>query len=346
MEFFTVRGKDFDDALQKAHDQYNSNLRIHFRRTVVEKKGLFKLKEHSYVELVCYLEKEDKQQVKAKEIEIKEEKIEKIENQQKENPYLVKGRTLLKENDFSNLFITTLLDLIEPLLEEQKESLNDTEFELILIDKLVSLIKIDYKRQLNPDENLVLVGSSGVGKSSLIGKIGTFYANQQDHSFKKEVTVVNLNGKKSNYDYFRTLNLRYKNYSALSDLEFEKGENSLSLYESGFNYDKEALDHLAQKEGKFILVVSAKTKKRDLEESFKTYSKYPVTNLAITKLDEASSIGTALSFAYKYDLPLLFFSDSDESENPSVKATVAKMISYIKGLKLDFETLWANQNPN
>ncbi|MGI6466378.1 MAG: hypothetical protein ACOXZZ_02125 [Sphaerochaetaceae bacterium] len=341
MQFFTVRGGDFDDALQKAYDQYGSNLRIHFRKDIVDKKGLFKLKEHSYVELVCYLAEEEKQQLEIKEIE-----EEKKDNQQIENPYLLKGRALLKENDFSNLFMSTLLDLVEPVIKEQKESLNDTEFELILIDKLVSLIKIDYKRQLNPDENLVLVGSSGVGKSSLIGKIGTFYTHQQDQSFKKEVTVVNLNGKKSNYDFFRDLNLRYKNYTALSDLEFEKKENSLNLYESGFAFDKEALDHLAQKEGKFILVVSAKTKKRDLEELFKTYSKYPVTNLAITKLDEASSIGTALSFAYKYDLPLLFFSDSDDAENASVKATVAKMISYIKGLKLDFETLWANQNPS
>lgn len=173
MRYITVTANTFDEAVQIAKSQYGSLLRIHSRRDVIGKKKFLFGKKKSYVELTCYIA--DKKVEEEPIVEVIEEEVTvalETELLSEKELILEKGSAILEANGFSTTFNDAILKLMEE--EEHLEQLTNEEFELRLVDRIVSLLEIDYEGQLELAEVVIFVGLSGSGKSSAIEKIATF----------------------------------------------------------------------------------------------------------------------------------------------------------------------------
>ncbi len=176
MKYITIVAKDFESAVKKARAEYGQSIRIHSRRDTSYRRGLFGLKKIPSVELICYLvpsketpileteedvnvieEKEEtiKKDIPEKDI-VKEEEIP-IETPEPSEPSISMYDTLishahdiLKKNQFSSHCISIIEALLTESLTGNSTIPSKEEFELMVVDKIVSLITIDHESQLHP----------------------------------------------------------------------------------------------------------------------------------------------------------------------------------------------------
>src|SRR5690554_2306301 len=126
MKYVTISGKDFEEAVRKARDLYGSNLRIHHRRDVVKRGGLFWLGKRNRVELTCYVVDPADNIVVQEEVKPPVEEVEEIEIEEEFVPspqelLLAHARALLEVNDFSEKSIEDILEILEHSLTEEDE---------------------------------------------------------------------------------------------------------------------------------------------------------------------------------------------------------------------------------
>jgi len=328
VRYITVTANTFDEAVQIAKSQYGSLLRIHSRRDVIGKKKFLFGKKKSYVELTCYIA--DKKVEEEPIVEIIEEEVTvalETELLSEKELILEKGSAILEANGFSTTFNDAILKLMEE--EEHLEQLTNEEFELRLVDRIVSLLEIDYEGQLELAEVVIFVGLSGSGKSSAIEKIATFG--------RHNIEIISFAKAKS------ALKTTYLEKEEQLTSFLHKKEGTSILIDTTNETDLEKVIHLIslfELKKKVVLVASATTKKEDLEKFIEDYN-LQIDSVIITKFDESRSSGEAFSFCYEKELPLLFFATG--SANSLERAAAATIISKIKALSLDFSTLWANQ---
>ncbi len=77
-------------------------------------------------------------------------------------------------------------------MKEITENLSITELELLLVDKIVSLIAIDHETQLHPPHFLIVLGPTGTGKTTTIAKIGALYSLQHEDEYRHSVHFITL----------------------------------------------------------------------------------------------------------------------------------------------------------
>ncbi|MFA5513406.1 MAG: hypothetical protein WDA17_00625 [Sphaerochaetaceae bacterium] len=360
MHYITITGKDFDEALKKGQTQFGGDLRIHSRRDVISKGGFFGLKKKNFVELTCYLAPTG--ETEELETEIDDEITAEVSEKTHRQKLLDHASVILKQNGFSAKFSDATLNLLEPLVDYDESQLPKiNEFELMLVDKIVALVNIDYESQLNPPSVFVLIGPSSMGKSSIASKIGALYTVQEDPNFFRKVEFIELDTafKESSTSLKETadkFDLPYSRATSKTDLSILLSqmptEGALTIVdvagfsakdEKKFEQVREILRITDLEKTKFVLVLSATTKSEDLKAMVKKYSAFPLSLVVITNVDETESIGSILSACYENNLSLLFFSDGKRIPEDMHKASAAGMLGLLKSLNLDFNSLWANQ---
>ncbi len=365
MKYVTISGKDFEEAVRKARDLYGSNLRIHHRRDVVKRGGLFWLGKRNRVELTCYVVDPADNIVVQEEVKPPVEEVEEIEIEEEFVPspqelLLAHARALLEVNDFSEKFIEDILELLEESLPEEGEEPSLEEFELLVVDKIVSLIEIDHRTQLNPPKVFILLGPTGVGKTTTIAKIAALYNHQDSIDYRRSVAMITIDSFRSGaYEQLKgfadSLNIVVKRVSdeegffqALSELSdydlilvdtFGKSprDNDLAIKL------KAMLSVPQEEETKFFLAVAGAFKSQDILRSMEQFLSFNISALIITKLDETETLGNVLSVCYQKKMPLLFFTDGQRVPKDIQKASASTMLGLLKGFSLDFGSLWVNQ---
>jgi flagellar biosynthesis protein FlhF len=391
MKYITIVDKDFESAVKKARDTYGHAVRIHSRRDVNHRGGFLWLKQKPQVELTCYLadvisdhspsiiekiEKEnlveEPKEAKAEIEEPKEEKSE-IEEPLKEekeievplnsikDTLLEHAKNILDENQFSSIVRETILTLLAEELKGITSYPSSEEFELMIVDKIVSLIAIDHETQLHPPHFFILMGPTGTGKTTTIAKIGALWSLQQDEDFYHSVKFVTL-------DTFRVG--AYEQLAAFGsslhiDIDLVKSEEDVyRVIEQTKDIDVVLVDTIGKSpkdkeltikmqtllsvipndQKKIYIALSSSMKQEDIMKSIEMYASFGITSIVITKVDETQSIGNILSVAYEKNLPLLFITDGQRVPSDIHKASAATMLSLLHGLSLDFESLWSNQS--
>ncbi|MGI6433192.1 MAG: hypothetical protein ACOXZ4_04985 [Sphaerochaetaceae bacterium] len=359
MKYITITAREFDEALRKAKEEYGSDLRIHSRRDATTRGGFLWLKKKTHVELTCYIaeKKEDPHKIEEPAVEKKlvEPEVE------PSNPLLEHAATLLLLNGFSSSFSDLVLDMVqESLASAPTSELSTEEFELLLIDTIVSLIRIDHQSLLKPPQIFVLLGPTGAGKTTTIAKIAALYGLQSDPEFYRNVKLVTI-------DSFRIG--AFEQLSAFGEsmgIVVEKVTDEQQLYQilehasedelilidtiGRSPRDKELelkmktlLAVAQQKECSCFIALSASMKEEDLQRVFNQYTSFKPKGIIMTKVDETKSIGNVLSLSYEKQMPLLFFTDGQRVPKDIHKASLSSLLGLLQGFTLDFEALWANQ---
>ena len=385
MKYITIVAKDFESAVKKARAEYGQTIRIHSRRDISHRRGLFGLKKTPSVELICYLvpiketpileteedvnvmeEKEEtiKQDTPEKDI-VKEEEIP-IETPKPSEPSMYDtlishAHDILEKNQFSSHCISIIEALLTESLSDNKTFPSKEEFELMIVDKIVSLITIDHESQLHPPHFFIILGPTGTGKTTSIAKIGALYSLQSEEEYRRSVHFVTLD------DYRVGAAEQLKAFGNSLDIEVDLARGEQDMYRimkktedvdivlvdtvGRSPKDKELLFRMntmlsliEPEHKKMYIALSGSMKTEDIIRSIEMYSSYPLQSIIITKVDETESIGNILSVAYEKNLPLLFFTDGQHVPVDIHKASTATLLSLLKGFSLDFESMWANQS--
>jgi flagellar biosynthesis protein FlhF len=240
-------------------------------------------------------------------------------------PEFVDMYELFKLNEFDKDMIYVIfkktIKQLPVAFKENPKKVND--FFRLILRRLVP-IKHEVPIQINQKKIMMLVGPTGVGKTTSIAKIAARYAYKMPINYK--VGIITL-------DSFRVGAVeQLKSYAELMRLPFEvinktdqlssaiernKDSHYILIDTAGSSqYDMDKIETISQYQQNLddniviekTLVLPANIKTTDLYEIYSSYSFLGIDNLHFTKLDETKSFGSLISFAQKSKKSISFLS--------------------------------------
>ncbi|MFW6138051.1 MAG: flagellar biosynthesis protein FlhF [Spirochaetota bacterium] len=231
-----------------------------------------------------------------------------VSGSDQENPYLKKLVDILRENDFSNDYVDNVIHKFENEL-----TLKDIHDPETLESKLKSHISesIETAGPVQAGKQrpsvVVLVGPTGVGKTTTVAKLAASFGVLQKHKVELltidsyRIAAIEQLGKYAELMQlpFTIINSREEFKAAVSNSKSElifvdtagrSQKNNMGLAElrsilDGINTD--CLD--------IHLVISATTKHRDALDIMTRFNQLMYNKVILTKMDETNTIGSLLS---------------------------------------------------
>ena len=242
-----------------------------------------------------------------KEIKTRLEQITDFTDKEKERPYLDKLIHILNENDFSVDFIEQLRKKFEDeltLKEVQDPKILEEKFKGYLMKAIDTCGPVELGK--GKPSVVVLVGPTGVGKTTTIAKLAATYGVIQ----KRKVELVTIDSYRiaaieqlgkyaelmqipftvvNTREEFKNVIMNSKSEIIFVDTAGRSQKNNLGLAEMRNILDgaKTNLD--------IHLVLSATTKYRDAVDIITRFNQLMYNKVIITKLDETNTIGSVLS---------------------------------------------------
>ena len=191
------------------------------------------------------------------------------------------------------------------------------------IDESLSLVE----ESLNEPKIIMLVGPTGVGKTTTIAKLAARYAYMMDKPYK--VGFLNLDSfKVGAFDqlghYADIMQIEHVTIDSVS--AFIKGLEQLSDYDiilvdtAGMSpYDTQKFIKTIEfvqsdvvKKLEVNLLLAATVKYEDMDDIYKNFSFLNLHSLIISKFDETRHLGGLLNFMLLYNVPMSYFSVGQE----------------------------------
>jgi flagellar biosynthesis protein FlhF len=376
VDFITIVSSDYDSALRQARLEHGSAVRIQTRRDFAVGSSLSK---KSACEISFYLVQQGQKEIFCAEpvkeeiapVEVVEAPAEipvaPVETKKVSEGFLSQMVApsqskaflvdLLKDNDFGEEYIAEAAQAIlagDPLFAKD-------DFEMQILDYIIDSIEIDHSSYTHPPKYFVLLGPTGVGKTTTMVKVAMLYSQIVPCECQLKVAILSL-------DSFRAgAHAQIETFCQDLDLDLfscnEETELS-TLLEKLNTYDLVLVDTMGKspKDGElavklktmlsvlpkddtgYYLAVSASHKQRDMDRYLQLLSSYRLSSIVVTKTDETENIGNILSFSKKHRIPLLFLTDGQKVPQDLHKASNELILGFLQGFSLDFSTLGTPQS--
>lgn len=190
------------------------------------------------------------------------------------------------------------------------------------------LIPVRVEMAPSGKKTIMLVGPTGVGKTTTLAKLAARFAYKSDKKYKVGIITMDtyrIGAVEQLLQYAKMMKLSIE--AVVDPAEFKSALSSLRYCDyvlidtaGSSHYDKEKINKIAR----FLktenstpidtcLVLSANTKYDDLKEIYDGFaSAIPIDSLIITKLDETKYFGNTFSFVYDTKKPIAYFSTGQE----------------------------------
>jgi flagellar biosynthesis protein FlhF len=231
---------------------------------------------------------------------------------------------LFEKNEFDQEMIYTILKKTIsqlPMHLKSNPSKVNNFFRLILR----RIIPVKYEQPIRKHQRkiMMMVGPTGVGKTTTIAKLAARYAYKLNEN--NSVGIITL-------DSFRVGAIeQLKAYTNIMRLPLEVVKKPDDLVEAilrlkhcnyilidtagSSQYDMDKIDLINQYQTRVedipiekVLVLPANVKQTDLQDIYDNYSKLGIDTLIFTKLDETKTFGNLISFSHKTKKSISYFS--------------------------------------
>ncbi len=273
-----------------------------------------------------------------------------------EHPTIVRLRTLLEDNEFSPAYIRAMIDRIKH--EFHVNELDDyAKIELFLVRWIAESIRIDRAELSARPQVVVLVGPTGVGKTTTIAKIASYYAYPPAGSGMKplKVRMVGIDG------YRIQAYEQLQHYASILEVPVEKvWQNSLAEKISSYGKDSDVIlidtigcspsdsDGISSMRERLelqssvpqvYLTMTASTKLSDMRDIMTQFEIFDYKSLVVTKIDETTCVGNLISVLWEKDKAVAYITDGQKVPRNFARATQIAFLKKLKGFTIDWLAL-------
>jgi flagellar biosynthesis protein FlhF len=267
---------------------------------------------------------------------------------QEEHSTLVRLRDVLSLNDFSFSYAQNIIDRCKK--EISLEGLNDYDS---VQDKVLEwigesiLLYKEAKIKKRPNI-LVLVGPTGVGKTTTIAKLAAVYSIGSANKPPVSVHMITIDtyriGAKAQIDAYGSimeLPVSYaEDYEDLKRMIAQYSEDvDLILIDTIGKSPRDAVELGKMKQildacgssAEIHLAVAAATKSSDIKEVLRQFEPFNYNSVIITKLDETIRMGNVISALAEKRKPVSYITDGQKVPSDIQKASVSRFLINLEG---------------
>lgn len=272
---------------------------------------------------------------------------------QDEHPTILRIEELLKKNEFTTEYIKKISDHIRK--EYSLETLDD--FDVIqksVVDWIGESICVANVANTARPNIIILVGPTGVGKTTTVAKLAANYinpktANEQGTLNVRIITTdsYRIGAKEQLEKYGEVMRIPVSLVNTADDMQklltmYGHGVDVILVDTTGHSpKDYESLAKMRKVldfhggTSQVFLTVSASTKASDLRIILQQYEIFGYTSLIITKLDETDCIGTVISILDEKQKHIAYFTDGQRVPRDFEKANPVRMLINLSGFHVD-----------
>lgn len=269
------------------------------------------------------------------------------------HPTIKKIEELLAENEFTFSFINEMTEKIKHTFS--LDALDDFKaVERKVVDWIGNAIAIAPERTPRPPHVVVIVGPTGVGKTTTLVKLAA----------KKVVDAKNEKYKIPDFSFVTVDSMRvgaYEQISRYGDIigtEVQKAEtvedlkkiydeakssvDAMFIDTSGFSPndakhigEMKALLEVRGMHPDVYLSVAASTKSRDLENIIQNYEPFGYSSVIVTKCDESHSYGNIISALHEKNKKISYITDGQTVMKDIHRASVVQFLINLSGFDID-----------
>ncbi len=230
-----------------------------------------------------------------------------------------------------------IYQLLHNLASEQDEK---TAWQGCLRD-LSSHLNMSHEDQLKRGGIFALVGPTGAGKTTTIAKMAVRFT--LEHAGAKVGLITMDNYRLAAHDQLRTLGqilgvqvvVCDQDHSLLSCIESLQECDLVLIDTAGLSPEHPMLEYqleqLAQFKGRIhtLLTLPATSNSRVLRKVYHNYKAAHLTGCVLSKIDEASSLGDAISVLLEGELPLWYITDGQRIPDDFYQANAKKLVKRV-----------------
>lgn len=384
MEYFVEQATTHRDALEKVRAKYGEQARVMHQRTV-RVGGFLGLFSREGVEVTGYLSsepasrprkptdpEEEKRkilgQVKAgneKTLETLVKEVQGLKSQLQEGAFhTVQGdqehetishiRDLLEQNEFTARYNREIISKVKR--EFALDELDDVEkVEQRVVEWIGETVKLYDYEQERRKHTFVLVGPTGVGKTTTIAKLAAMWGLGSRGLAAHDVRIITIDnyriGARHQIEtYGEIMGIPVHCVESYADLE-----KQIALYR---DVDLVFVDTIGKsprdsrkigemreeleacgRNSSVHLALSATTKASDIETIMQQFEPFGYRSVVATKLDETSCVGSLISLLHAKNKPLSYMTDGQQVPVDIHKADVVSLLLKLDGFRIQRDRL-------
>jgi flagellar biosynthesis protein FlhF len=189
---------------------------------------------------------------------------------------------------------------------------------------------------------IMFIGPTGVGKTTTMAKLGAIYAlreNQKVSFVTIDTYRIAATEQLKKYAGIMKIPIHVVNDQTLFKEIIDKEKADIVMVDTSGRSHKNDLKiseiksyaDMVEYDFEKVLCVCANTKKGDLGDVFRAFEKIDFTSGIVTKIDEASYIGSIIDVSEKYKKPISYFTNGQEVPNDIFVAEPEKIMDMLVG---------------
>ena len=213
---------------------------------------------------------------------------------------------------------------------------------------LRNMVPVRLERELTPPQKkiMMLVGPTGVGKTTTLAKLAARYAYLMERKYKVGIITLDtyrIGAVEQLMQYAKMMRIGIE--AVVDPPEFTTALQALRHMDiilidtvGSSQYDKQKIEKLQQ----FLasdtdvgidvsLVMGAPTKLEDLRAIYRNFSPLGIDTLIFTKLDETRAFGNIFSLVYETEKPVSYFSTGQEVPDDLMRADSDFLVECLMG---------------
>ncbi len=288
-----------------------------------------------------------------------------VTSAEKEHPNILKIQEILEENEFTKSYIKKICSKIK-----NEFSLDDLEdFDLVqkkVVDWIAESIPISHEETKSIPRVIIIVGPTGVGKTTTVAKMGSrisvdYKHNRDKYKYPPRIRMIST-------DTMRVAAMeQLKRWAEIINVKVDKAENSddLKVLCEGYMKDSDYIfidtsgyspndyENIAKMRKilnvknlneNVYLAITAGVSVKDLENIIRNYEAFNFKSVIVTKCDETSSFGRVISVLSEKNKPISWITTGQEVLNTIQKADPYWFVKMLSGFKIDMEHIQKKQD--
>jgi flagellar biosynthesis protein FlhF len=379
MEYFTEQAWTHQEAMEKIRRKYGEKAKILTHRSV-RMGGFMGLFSKEGVEMTGYIAHESQAKSQAKMQEEKQKILDSVKNDRtlqqvleevqslkqqlqenssrppvrEEHPAVTEVIELMEQNEFSDAFISDVVTRMKSSLS--MEELNDsTAVQEQVLEWIGDMIPIHQAPEKKGQRIIVLIGPTGVGKTTTVAKMAAIHSLGAKGERAKDVRLLTIDnyriGAKQQIEtYAEILQIPFSSVESYQDLQ-----KRLAIYKDAdlimvdtigkspkdyMNLAKmrEVLEGCSGK-AEFHLAISSTTKVSDIKEVLQQFEPFGYQAVVLTKLDETMRIGNLISVLYEKGKGISYITNGQGVPDDIDRASVLRLLKTLEGFPINMERL-------